>query len=101
MVPPGKLQQSDTPRCASGERNKTRGKNKLFHFEALHMSNHKVWLPVASERLWVFNASLPFIHSTGDFIQDGTPPQQFRGLAGNAFERWAVLLKQRAQANCA
>lgn len=68
-----------------------------FHFKAVHFSNHKAWVPVASERIWVFNAFLPFIHGADDFIQGDTPLQQFRGLAGQAYERRRFLLKQRVE----
>lgn len=88
---------TDTPKCADAEGNKAEARNKPFHFKAVHFSNHKAWVPVASERIWVFNAFLPFIHGTDDFIQGDTPLQQFRGLAGQAYERRRFLLKQRVE----
>lgn len=88
---------TDAPKCGSADWNKTGARNKPFHFKAVHFSNHKARVPVASERIWAFNAFLPFIHGTDDFIQDDTPLQQFRGLAGQAYERrGGALLKQRA-----
>ncbi len=82
---------TDTPKCAGAEWNKTQARNKLFHFKAVHFSNHKAGVAVASERIWAFNAFLPFIHGTDDFIQNDTPLQQFRGLAGQAYERRRFL----------
>lgn len=97
----GRIQKTtaikDTPKCGGAEWNKTQARNKPFHLKAVHFSNHKTWVPVASERIWAFNAFLPFIHGTDDFIQDDTPLQQFRGLAGQAYERRGFLLKQRAE----
>ena len=81
--------------------NKTQARNTPFHFKAVHFSNHKARVPVANERIWAFNAFLPFIHGTDDFIQDDTPLQQFRGLAGQAYERRRFLLKQGAEIQCA
>lgn len=87
----------DTPKCGGAEWNKTRARNKPFHLKAVHFSNHKAWVPVASERIWAFNAFLPFIHGTDDFIQDDTPLQQFRGLAGQAYERRGVSFKAESR----
>lgn len=45
----------------------------LFTLKLCTLAITKNWVPVASERIWVFNAFLPFIHGTDDFIQSDTP----------------------------
>lgn len=69
----------------------------IFTLKVAHFGNHKARVPVANERIWALNAFLPFIHGTGDFIQGDTPLQQFKGLAGQAYERRRFLLKQGAE----
>lgn len=88
---------TDSAKCACAEWNNTPARNKPFHFKAVHFSNHKARVPVASERIWALNAFLPFIHGTDDFIQDDTPLQQFRGFGRPSIWKTEVSLKAQSR----